>query len=56
MKSKKTRKRLELKKETIARLELNELNYLAGGDGPITGHHKTCICVTYTTRREPCIS
>ena len=55
MKSQKTIKKLELKKETIVRLGENDLRSFIGGDEPITGHHNTCVCVTFTTRKEPCI-
>ena len=59
MKSKKTIKKLEFKKETIARLGEQELHLFRGGQGTetvtLTQNNATCTCITHATRKEPCI-
>ena len=59
MKSKKTIKKLEFSKETVARLEDQALNSFFGGKETETGitvtyNNNTCTCVTATSRLEPC--
>jgi natural product precursor len=58
MKSEKTIKKLEFKKETIARLGQQDLSLFRGGQETenvtITRNNATCTCITHTSRREPC--
>ncbi len=60
MTSKKKTRKLEFKKETIARLGEGELRGLYGGtDGgqhTVTRNRNTCTCVTNATIKEPCIN
>jgi|GEM_PF-6471477 len=58
MKSKDTNKKLEFKKETIARLGDVDMSSFKGGQGTNTGvvtkQKSTCTCVTFTSRLAPC--
>jgi len=59
MKTKDTIKKLEFKKETIAKLGGHELSNFHGGQGTetvgtVTRNKNTCTCITFTSRLEPC--
>lgn len=62
MKTKKENRKLEFKKETIARLGEGFLNGVYGGTGGAEGGHHTvtknmmtCTCQTNATVKEPCL-
>ena len=59
MKTKDTIKKLEFKKETIARLGGGDLRKFHGGQGTetvgtVTKNKSTCTCITFTSRLAPC--
>jgi len=58
MKNKKENKKLEFKKETIARLGEKTLSSVQGGTNgqphTITKNMASCICQTHATVKEPC--
>ena len=51
--NKKTRK-LEFKKETIARLEERVMAYINGGHQTATNKNNSCTCLTNATDRKLC--
>ena len=54
MKSKRNTKKLEFKKETIARLGELQMEGLMGGHETITNKNNSCTCLTNATERKLC--